>query len=144
MEGEEDELVDGHSPINLPEGNIMDPDVDEFIEEEKIYSICAEGKKTKIHGVELYGFFIWNLSSLLFLAFLIWCYVPTSVLNSWGIYYIPNKYYAIAFPTWIFTSALLFIQLYCGVGMIHCHPNDSYKSMQDYASILSRPKDLDS
>lgn len=136
-------MQDGHSPINLPEANMMDVDVDESIEEEKIYSICAEGKKTKIHAVELYGFFVWNLSSLLFLGFLIWCYVPTSILNSWGIYYIPNKYYAVAVPTWFFMTIQLVVQLYCAIGMIHCHPKDSYKTMQDYASILSRPKDLE-
>lgn len=134
-------MMDGHSPINLPEGNFIDPEDSEYAEEEKIYSICAEGKKTKIHGVELYGFFIWNLSSLMFLAFLIWCYVPTSVLNSWGLYYIPNKYYAIAFPTWFFVSLFMVVLLYVAVGMIHCHDRDSYKTMQDYATILTKPKD---
>jgi hypothetical protein len=123
-------LGDGNSPINLPEAyTTIEDDDDDLLAEERIYSICAEGRRTTIHGVELYGFFLWNLTTLAFIAFLIWCYVPTSILNSWGIYYIPNKYYALAIPTWLGMTAWMGIMLYCAVGMIHCHPNDSYKSM---------------
>lgn len=93
--------------------------------------------------MELYGFFLWNLTTLLFIAFLIWCYVPTSILNSWGVYYIPNKYYALAIPTWLAVTAWMGIWLYCALGMMFCHPLDSYKTMQDYATILAHPKDHD-
>ena len=69
--------------------------------------------------------------------------MPTSILNSWGIYYFPNKYYAIAFPTWSLVTVVSGILLYVSVAMIHCHPKDSFKTMQDYASVLSKPKDAD-
>lgn len=141
----EDDMGDGHSPINLPDAYAagVDEEDDDQIAQEQIYSICGSGKRTTIHGTELYGFFLWILTSLLFIAYLVWCYVPTAVLNSWGVHYIPNKYYALALPTWIGTTAMIIIQLYCALGMIHCHPNDSFKSMQDYATILSHPKDQD-
>tara|TARA_B110000285_G_C14616889_1_gene377390 strand:+ start:260 stop:382 length:123 start_codon:yes stop_codon:yes gene_type:complete len=39
---------------------------------------------------------------------MIWAFVPNEVLNDFGIYYIPDKYYAIAIPLWfavtIFTA----------------------------------------
>jgi phosphatidylinositol glycan class P protein len=86
-----------------------------MIEEEKIYNICTDGKKSKIHYVELYGFFYWNLTALLYLFFLIWCFVPTSILNAWGIYYVPNKYYAIAVPTWLFVTMFCIVNGYAGL-----------------------------
>ncbi|CDW85149.1 gpi-c transferase subunit p [Stylonychia lemnae] len=143
QEIEDENMEDANVPINLPQktGNI-DPELDEQIEEEKIYSICGE-TKTKIQSVELYGFLFYNLTCLLMVVFLIWCYVPTSILNQWGIYYYPNKYYAIAFPTWFLVTVVSGIMLYVSVAMIHCHPKHSFKTMQDYASVLSKPKDID-
>ena len=144
QEGEED-VGDGLAPINLPDAYAagVEEEDDDQIAEEQIYSICGSGRRTTIHGTELYGFFLWILTSLLFIAYLVWCYVPTSVLNAWGIFYIPNKYYALALPTWVGVTAMVIIQLYCAIGLIHCHANDSYKSMQDYATILAHPKDQD-
>ena len=98
------------------------------------------GKKTQIQSIELYGFFIWTLTALLYIVFLIWSYVPVSVLNNWGIHYIPNNYFALAIPTWLSVSAWILIEMYCAIGMILTHPKDSYKSMQDYASVLAHPK----
>lgn len=124
--------------------NNNEEQVDEdIIEEEKIYSICTEGKKTQIQTVELYGFFFWNLTALLFLAFLIWCFVPTPILNSWGFTYIPNKYYAIAVPTWIVITMCCIVLAYVGFSQMHVHNQDSYFTMQDFATILTKPKDSD-
>jgi len=122
--------VDGNVPINLPQkpGNI-EPELEDQLEEDKIYSICGDTKKTKIQSVELYGFLFFNLTCVLQVVFLLWCYVPTSILNSWGIYYFPNKYYAIAFPTWFMVTVISGIFLYVSVGMMHCHSKDSFKTM---------------
>lgn len=113
---------------------------DDDLEQERIYQISSIGKKTQIQSVELYGFFIWTLTALLFIIFLIWSYVPVSILNSWGIFYIPNNYFALAVPTWLCVSSWIFIEMYVAVGMILTHPKDSYKTMQDYASTLAPPK----
>ena len=62
--------------------------------------VAGEDKKTHISIIELYGFFSWNLSAVCFIIYNVWAFVPNSVLNDFGIYYIPDKYYAIAIPLW--------------------------------------------
>jgi phosphatidylinositol glycan class P protein len=62
--------------------------------------VAGEEKKTHISVIELYGFFSWNLSAFVFIIYMIWAFVPNSILNEFGIYYIPDKYYSIAFPLW--------------------------------------------
>ena len=54
--------------------------------------------------IELYGFFSWVLSAFVFIIYMIWAFVPDSILNEFGIYYIPDKYYAIAIPLWLLVS----------------------------------------
>lgn len=102
--------------------------------------MCSEGKKTKIQSMELYGFFAWNLSSLLFLVFLIWAYVPEHILLKWGIYYMPSKYLAVCIPTYICMSVWLGILAYAFLSQYFSHPRDSYLSMQDRATILKHPE----
>ena len=79
--------------------------------------------------MELYGFFAWNLTSVMFLVFLIWAYVPEQIFNQLGIYYIPSKYNALAIPTWICVTAWLLATFYGALGQFYTHPRDSYLSM---------------
>lgn len=62
--------------------------------------VAGEDKKTHISMIELYGFFSWNLSAVVFIIYIIWAFVPNEILNEFGIYYIPDKYYTIAIPLW--------------------------------------------
>ncbi len=82
-----------HNGYNLEEEN-------EKRKLEQIYMVAGEEKKTHISVIELYGFFSWNLSAFVFIIYMIWAFVPNSILNEFGIYYIPDKYYSIAFPLW--------------------------------------------
>ena len=87
---------------------------------------------------------MWNLTAVAYLVFLIWCYVPEHILNSWGIYYIPNKYYALALPAWFGVSCVTIVTLYIAYSMISIHPRHSYFTMQDRHTVLSNPiKDHD-
>ena len=74
---------------------------------EEIYMVAGEEKKTHISVTELYGFFSWNLSALVFILYTIWAFVPTETLNEFGIYHIPDRYYAIAFPLWCGVTLLI-------------------------------------
>ena len=67
--------------------------------------VAGEERKIHISMTELYGFFSWNLSALIFVIYLVWAFVPDKVLNDFGIYYIPDKYYAIALPLWLSVTA---------------------------------------
>jgi len=62
--------------------------------------VAGEEKKTHISLVELYGFFSWNLSAVVFVLYMIWAFVPDHILQEYGIIHFPDKYYAIAFPLW--------------------------------------------
>ena len=66
--------------------------------------MAGEEKKTHVSVTELYGFFSWILSALAFIAYMIWAFVPNEILRDYGIHYIPDKYYAIAFPLWFSVS----------------------------------------
>jgi hypothetical protein len=101
--------------------------------------VAGEEKKTQISVIELYGFFSWNLSAIVFIIYMIWAFVPDSILNSFGIYYIPDKYYAIAIPLWFAVTLFTALQLYVTICM-YCTPSiESYETLQDKHTILKNP-----
>ena len=57
--------------------------------------------------VEIYGFVSWVGSFLVYLLFLIWTYVPEKILHSFGIYYYPDKSWALAISS-VICMTLLF------------------------------------
>lgn len=101
--------------------------------------VAGEEKKTHISVVELYGFFSWNLSAFVFILYLIWAFVPDKVLNSFGIHYIPDKYYAIAFPLWFAVTLFTLLQLYVTICMYSTPSIESYDTLQDKHTILKNP-----
>ena len=54
--------------------------------------------------VEVYGFLGWITSSVLYLVYVVWSCTPDAILHWHGITYYPNKYWAIAIPTWMCVS----------------------------------------
>ena len=139
---EDEDMDGGNSPINLPEEEFTDED-DDDVQQENIYNICSSGKKTKVTFIEIYGFSMWYMTALLYLAYLIWCFVPESVISNWGIGYIPNKYFALAIPAWIGVSMWCIIMLYCSTAQIYSHSKQSYLSMQDRHTVLAHPRDIE-
>lgn len=49
---------------------------------------------------EYYGFTLYLVSSLVFLVYLLWSFLPSPFLHSLGIYYYPNRWWALAIPAW--------------------------------------------
>ena len=47
------------------------------------------------------------VTGVLFFVYLFWAYVPDDTLRALGIEYYPDKYWALAIPTWIFASGFL-------------------------------------
>ena len=107
---------------------------------EKIYKVAGEDKKTHVSVVELYGFFSWILSAIVFIVYIIWAFVPDHILSSYGIVYIPDKYYAIAAPLWVAVTMFFSLQLYVSLCMIYTPDIESYDTLQDKFSILKNPK----
>jgi phosphatidylinositol glycan class P protein len=55
----------------------------------------------KIPTYEYYGFAMYMGSSAAFLIYILWAYVPAPVLHQMGIYYYPNRWWALAIPCWL-------------------------------------------
>ncbi|KAG5948582.1 hypothetical protein E4U53_006233 [Claviceps sorghi] len=55
----------------------------------------------KVPTYEYYGFVLYLFSSLTFLMYLLWSYLPSPFLHALGIYYYPNRWWALAIPAFI-------------------------------------------
>ncbi|KAF2969920.1 hypothetical protein GQX73_g3652 [Xylaria multiplex] len=62
----------------------------------------------KIPTYEYYGFVVYLFSSLTFLIYLLWAYLPSPFLHALGIYYYPNRWWALAIPSFI-TMSIVYI-----------------------------------
>jgi phosphatidylinositol glycan class P protein len=55
----------------------------------------------KIPTYEYYGFALYLASSLFFLMYTLWAYLPSPFLHQLGIYYYPNRWWALAVPAFL-------------------------------------------
>lgn len=55
----------------------------------------------KVPTYEYYGFVLYLFSSLVFLMYLLWSYVPSPFLHVLGIYYYPNRWWSLAIPSFL-------------------------------------------
>ncbi|PQE24844.1 hypothetical protein CJF31_00008131 [Rutstroemia sp. NJR-2017a BVV2] len=62
----------------------------------------------KVPTYEYYGFVLYLFSSLTFLLYLLWSYLPSPFLHALGICYYPNRWWSLALPSWI-VMALVWI-----------------------------------
>eukprot|EP00123_Amoebidium_parasiticum_P006789 comp17657_c0_seq1/m.17445 comp17657_c0_seq1/g.17445 ORF comp17657_c0_seq1/g.17445 comp17657_c0_seq1/m.17445 type:complete len:173 (-) comp17657_c0_seq1:310-828(-) len=80
---------------------------------------------------EIYGFVLYVASWLAFVVYLIYGFTPDPVLHSWGITYYPQKWWAIAVPTYL-CSLYVFIQVfYVALNMMRTPPLDSMATLVD-------------
>jgi phosphatidylinositol glycan class P protein len=55
----------------------------------------------KVPTYEYYGFALYLASSVAFLMYVLWAYLPSPFLHQLGIYYYPNRWWALAIPAWL-------------------------------------------
>jgi phosphatidylinositol glycan class P protein len=55
----------------------------------------------KVPTYEYYGFALYLASSVAFLIYTLWAYLPSPFLHQLGIYYYPNRWWALAVPAWL-------------------------------------------
>jgi phosphatidylinositol N-acetylglucosaminyltransferase subunit P len=60
----------------------------------------------KVPTYEYYGFALYLASSGVFLMYLLWAYLPSPLLHQLGIYYYPNRWWALAVPAWLVVTIL--------------------------------------
>eukprot|EP00759_Apiculatamorpha_spiralis_P058028 PhF_6_TR8942/c0_g1_i1/m.14092/K03861/PIGP, GPI19, DSCR5; phosphatidylinositol glycan, class P len=60
----------------------------------------------------VYGFICWVLTIILFLVFLVWSLVPDTMLLAVDVTYFPDKYWALAIPSFIVVTFLFYWTFY--------------------------------
>ncbi|RMZ91807.1 hypothetical protein DV736_g990, partial [Chaetothyriales sp. CBS 134916] len=63
----------------------------------------------KVPTYEYYGFVLYLASSLAFLMYILWSYLPSPFLHALGITYYPNRWWSLAIPAWI---VMLLVYIY--------------------------------
>ncbi|KAI5365500.1 hypothetical protein Slin14017_G053900 [Septoria linicola] len=63
----------------------------------------------KVPTYEYYGFTLYLTSSLAFIVYLLWSFLPSPFLHQLGIYYYPNRWWALAVPAW---TVMLIVYIY--------------------------------
>ncbi|TAQ88458.1 hypothetical protein B7494_g3241 [Chlorociboria aeruginascens] len=63
----------------------------------------------KVPTYEYYGFVLYLFSSLTFLMYLLWSYLPSPFLHALGIYYYPNRWWSLALPSFL---VMLIVYIY--------------------------------
>lgn len=66
----------------------------------------------KVPTYEYYGFVLYLFSSLCFLIYLLWSYLPSPFLHVLGIYYYPNRWWSLAIPSFlVMTLVYIYVAL---------------------------------
>lgn len=88
----------------------------------------------KVPTYEYYGFAVYLGSSLAFLLYILWSYLPSPFLHALGITYYPDRWWSLAVPAWI-VMLLVFIYvallsynveyLTLGMGSVECMVDDA-------------------
>jgi phosphatidylinositol glycan class P protein len=63
----------------------------------------------KVPTYEYYGFVLYLFSSLTFLMYLLWSYLPSPFLHALGIYYYPDRWWSLALPSFL---VMLLVYIY--------------------------------
>ena len=63
----------------------------------------------KVPTYEYYGFTLYLTSSLVFVLYLLWSFLPAPLLHQLGIHYYPSRWWALAIPAW---TVMLILYIY--------------------------------
>eukprot|EP01104_Vermistella_antarctica_P010249 TRINITY_DN2714_c0_g1_i1.p1 TRINITY_DN2714_c0_g1~~TRINITY_DN2714_c0_g1_i1.p1 ORF type:complete len:174 (+),score=27.21 TRINITY_DN2714_c0_g1_i1:267-788(+) len=99
-----------------------------------------EPKRPSGVTVEVYGFVGWMTSFFAFAIFIFWAYLPERFLFSIGVTYFPDKYWALAGPTFLCFTIIFVVVMYICVNLINTEPLESYSTIVD---VHSRTSEMD-
>ena len=84
------------------------------------------------HSTEVYGFVVWISASLLCLVlYLLWAYLPLSVLHALHITYYPDRYRAVALPAYLSVLPLFLCFSYLAVNRYSTTPLSGIGALAD-------------
>lgn len=102
-----------------------------FLLEFKFFFIFKDVFNAEImKSIEIYGFVGWIGTFILYSLYLIWAFVPDSILHKMGIYYYPSKYWALAIPSIICLTFIFIFILYQSLNMVMTHDIDNLNILQ--------------
>ena len=92
----------------------------------------------KVPTYEYYGFVLYLTSSLAFLMYILWSYLPSPFLHALGITYYPDRWWSLAIPAWI---VMLLVYIYVALLSYNVEyltlPLTSLECMVDDAGIVA-------
>ncbi|KAI2625993.1 PIG-P-domain-containing protein [Hypomontagnella submonticulosa] len=92
----------------------------------------------KVPTYEYYGFVLYLFSSLTFLIYLLWAYLPSPFLHALGIYYYPNRWWALAIPSFL---VMLIVYIYVALAAYNTEvltlPMTSLETIVDEAAKIA-------
>ncbi|KAI9029399.1 PIG-P-domain-containing protein [Hyaloraphidium curvatum] len=93
--------------------------------------------------VQYYGFAVYLATYLCFGLYIAWAYLPEHVLESMGITYYPNRWWALAVPSWLIMLIPFILVMFTGMNLARTLPLDSvYTITDDHAVLMSREEVL--
>ncbi|KAI9699477.1 MAG: hypothetical protein M1836_003088 [Candelina mexicana] len=92
----------------------------------------------KVPTYEYYGFVLYLVSSLIFLIYLLWSYLPSPFLHQLGIYYYPNRWWSLAIPSFL---VMLLVYIYVALASYNTGyltlPLNSIENLVDDAANIA-------
>ncbi|KAL3427944.1 phosphatidylinositol class p [Phlyctema vagabunda] len=92
----------------------------------------------KVPTYEYYGFVLYLFSSLTFLLYLLWSYLPSAFLHAFGIDYYPNRWWSLALPSFI---VMLLVYIYVALASYNTEcltlPMSSIETIIDDAANIA-------
>ncbi|EMC97380.1 hypothetical protein BAUCODRAFT_68503 [Baudoinia panamericana UAMH 10762] len=92
----------------------------------------------KVPTYEYYGFTLYLTSSLAFLLYLLWSFLPSAILHQLGIHYYPDRWWALAIPAW---TVMLVFYIYIALAAYNTGhltlPMDSVECIVDEAANVA-------
>ncbi|KAH6650578.1 PIG-P-domain-containing protein [Chaetomium tenue] len=94
--------------------------------------------RPKVPTYEYYGFVLYLFSSLFFLVYLLWSYLPSPFLHALGIYYYPNRWWSLAIPSFL---VMLLVYIYVALAGYNLEiltlPLESVETVVDEAAMVA-------
>ncbi|KAF2755971.1 PIG-P-domain-containing protein [Pseudovirgaria hyperparasitica] len=92
----------------------------------------------KVPTYEYYGFALYLASSAAFIMYLLWSYLPSPFLHQLGIHYYPNRWWALAVPSWL---VVLIVYIYIALASYNTQyltlPLSSCENLVDEAGAVA-------